>query len=212
MVKYWDRLKPEMDRRGMDVAATARALGVTFQAVAKVKDGGAFGSTNNLKAAAFFGVDPTYLANGRGVRQVSNISAGPTPRDVVPLISWVQAGAWCSAINGFEIGDAERLLPCPAAHGAQTYALRVRGDSMTAPSGNGRSYPEGCVIYVDPDKGSPINGERIIAKLTGSDDVTFKIYKEEDGRRWLMPLNPAHLPIRDEFSVCGTIIGKWEDG
>jgi SOS-response transcriptional repressor LexA len=41
--------------------------------------------------------------------------------------------------------------------------------------------------------------------------VTFKVYKEEDGRRWLQPLNAAHEPIRDEFRVIGTVIGKWED-
>jgi SOS-response transcriptional repressor LexA len=41
--------------------------------------------------------------------------------------------------------------------------------------------------------------------------VTFKAYKEEDGRRWLQPLNPTHQPIREPFKVLGTIIGKWED-
>lgn len=80
---------------------------------------------------------------------------------------------------------------------------------MTAP--HGKSYPEGSIIIVEPDRRSPINGERIVAKLSGSEDVTFKVYKEEDGRRWLQPLNPSHEPIREPFKVLGTVIGKWED-
>lgn len=83
---------------------------------------------------------------------------------------------------------------------------------MTAPSGAGRTYPEGCIIFVDPMKRSPNNGDRVIACLEDSDEVTFKVYKNEDGKQWLMPLNPLHEPIREHFSVLGTILGKWEDG
>lgn len=80
---------------------------------------------------------------------------------------------------------------------------------MSAP--HGKSYPEGCIIIVEPERRSPVNGERVVAKLEGSDEVTFKVYKEEDGRRWLQPLNPHHESIREPFRVLGTVIGKWED-
>ncbi len=80
---------------------------------------------------------------------------------------------------------------------------------MTAP--HGRTYPEGCIIYVDPEQLNPENGMRVIAKLAGTDEVTFKVYKREDNRVWLQPLNPSHLPIREAFRVLGTVIGKWED-
>ncbi len=55
------------------------------------------------------------------------------------------------------------------------------------------------------------DGERIIAKLEDSGEVTFKVYKEDDGRRWLLPLNPKHEPVREAFTVLGTVVGKWED-
>lgn len=129
----------------------------------------------------------------------------------VPLISWVAAGCWGEAVDNFAPGEADEWFPCVRKHSAQTYALRVKGDSMTAPHGNMRSYPAGCIIFVDPAKRAPVNGERIIAKLDGASEVTFKVFKEEDGRRWLQPLNPAHEPIRDAFKVLGTVIGKWED-
>ena len=55
------------------------------------------------------------------------------------------------------------------------------------------------------------DGERIVARLEDTGEVTCKVYKEEDGRRWLLPLNPRHEPIRTAFTVLGTVIGKWED-
>lgn len=80
---------------------------------------------------------------------------------------------------------------------------------MTAPLGAARSYPEGVIIYVDFEQKSPINGQRIVAKTDGGNEVTFKVFKDEDGRRWLQPLNPMHQPIYEKFKVLGTVIGTW---
>ena len=128
----------------------------------------------------------------------------------IPVLGRIAAGTPITAVENQE--DTIPLRPEWLGTGGQdVFALRVRGDSMTAPHGNSRTYPAGCVIFVDPEKRSPTNGERVIAKLHGADEVTFKVYKEEDGRKWLQPLNPTHQPIRDEFAVLGTVIGKWED-
>lgn len=139
----------------------------------------------------------------------ANTEAAPSIKGAVPLISWIQAGNWAEASDPFHPGDAEAWIPSLRPTSGQAFALRVRGDSMTAP--HGKSYPEGCIIIVEPERRSPVNGERIIAKLSGSNDVTFKVFKEEDGRRWLQPLNPSHAPIRELFKVLGTVVGKWED-
>lgn len=168
-----------------------------------------------VDVAAFFDADKARAELARlglqaGPHEESNVSEGPAIRGLVPLISWVRAGNWCEASDPLQPGDAEEWLPCPAAHSQGTFALRVRGDSMTAPHGNSRTYPEGCIIFVDPERKNPVNGDRIVACLEGSHEVTFKIYKNEDGRQWLQPLNPSHEPIREAFHVLGTVIGKWE--
>lgn len=155
---------------------------------------------------------PTQLDLGtNSPTSVSNTEPGPPLRGKVPLISWVQAGAWCHAANPHLPGQADRWLDCPVSHSPSTFVLRVRGDSMTAPHGNGKSYPEGCYIFVDPERRTPVNGDRVVACLSGSDEVTFKVYKNEDGRQWLQPLNPAHEPIRDNFHIIGKVLGKWEE-
>ena len=140
---------------------------------------------------------------------VARLSAGPDVQSRVPLISWVQAGNFEQAIDVYPVGGAEDWYPMPKKAGPNTYCLRVEGDSMSAQYG--KSYPAGSVIFVDPDQRSPANGQRIIAKLEGTDDVTFKQFVQEAGRAFLKPLNPQYPPIFERFKVLGTVIGKWED-
>lgn len=136
-----------------------------------------------------------------------NIEEGPPIRGAVPLISWVQAGQWEEAVDTFQPGEAELWIPVVRQVSPRGFALRVRGDSMTSP--HGRSYPEGSFIVVEPERRSPVNGDRVVARLEGSSEVTFKVYKEEDGRRWLQPLNPMHRPIFEPFRVLGTVIAMY---
>lgn len=140
---------------------------------------------------------------------LSNTSPAPDIKGMVPLISWVQAGSWHEAIDCEEHHDDVPYLPCPRNHGICSYALRVRGDSMTAPYG--KTYPEGCIIFVDPHTLNPSSGDRIIAKIVGEAEVTFKVFMQEGEKIWLKPLNPQHPIITDEFRVIGKVIGKWED-
>ena len=142
----------------------------------------------------------------------NNLTTGPENRGNVPVISWVQAGAWCEAIDNFNVGDAERWIPCPVAHSKHTYALRVRGDSMVAPYGSSISFPEGTLIYVDPEV-PLVSGKKVIAKLLDSNEVTFKVYREESGKKWLVPLNPQYdkIELVEGMHVCGVVIYMGQD-
>lgn len=216
-----ERLTTAMERSGITQAELARACGVKPPSVNGWLSGKSkfLRGENLLKAAAVLGVSQQWLATGEGPMAAavapsgsSNVEPGPDVKGRVPLVSWVQAGAWCEACTPVDVSEVERWLDCPVPHSKSTFVLRVRGDSMTAPTGNARTYPEGCLIFVDPERRAPVNGDRIVACLAGSNEVTFKVFKDEDGRRWLQPLNPSHEPIREPFKVLGTVIGKWEDG
>lgn len=206
----WLLAQPGMTRARLVEATSSSGLST----VSEWRRTGRIAKPKLLALAALSGVSADWWLDDRApvpppAKTEGNVGPAPTTRGSVPLISWVAAGAWNGAADPFEPGDAERWLDCPVNHSERTYALRVRGDSMTAP--HGRSYPEGCIVFVDPIKRSPINGARIIAKLDGSDEVTFKVFRDEDGRKWLQPLNPQYPPIHDPFRVLGTVIGKWED-
>lgn len=170
-----------------------------------------FGELAGKNLATKLGLDERYfeVSADQNDKNNGNVDAARAFAGEVPVISWVQAGNWNEAADPFQPGEAERYLPIFRGHSSSTFALKVRGDSMTAPYG--KSYPEGSYIIVDPAKLSPSNGDRIIAKLEGTDEVTFKVYKDEDGRKWLAPLNSTHQPIIQPFKILGTVIGKWED-
>lgn len=150
------------------------------------------------------------ISHVKATHQVgTHLSDGPDVQARVALISWVQAGKFDEARDVYAVGDGEDWYPMPKKAGINTYCLRVEGDSMSAQYG--KTYPAGCIIFIDPDQRSPANGQRVIAKLEGSDEVTFKVFVTEAGKSFLKPLNPQYPPIYDAFQIIGTVIGKWED-
>jgi SOS-response transcriptional repressor LexA len=151
----------------------------------------------------------TAAPSGAAV-SVGNVSPGPEIRGMVPVISWVRAGSWDEAHDPLQPGDGDEWLPCPVRHSKHTYALRVDGDSMTAMSG--RSYPEDCIIFVDPEQRACVPGDRVIAKLNGDSKVTFKQLASDGGRLYLRPLNQLHPPIWEPFRIIGKVIGMFMEG
>src|SRR5207244_6087572 len=92
-----------------------------------------------------------------------NVASGPEIRGVVPVISWVKAGAWADVQDPHAAGYAEEWLPCPVPHGPRTFVLKVRGVSMESPFGK-PSFSEGDLIFVDPDR-EAMHRSLVIAKL-----------------------------------------------
>lgn len=211
-----NRTKERREALGMTQGQLAKLAGVSQGTIANIENGIRKQPRELLSIAKALQVHPEWLQSGKETNpqkqaavEHGNVDAARHYAGEVPVISWIQAGAWHEAADSFQPGDADRFLPVMRGHSTNTYALRVRGDSMTA--SHGRTYPEGCYIIVDPHRLAPVNGERIVAKLEGSDEVTFKVFKNEDGRQWLAPLNTQHPPILAPFKILGTVIGKWED-
>lgn len=209
MRTFGSRLRETRDELGLSQGELAKVSGITQPTISNLERGRNQGSSYVAQLASALKVNAKWLATGNGPKKISDVSPGPDIRGEAPLISWVRAGQFDDAQDNYRVGEAEAFYPMPRRAGPRTYCLRVEGESMTAPFG--KSYPPGSIIFVDPDQRSPANGARVIAKLDGSSDVTFKAFVSEAGRVFLRPLNPQFPPIYDPFHIIGTVIGKWED-
>lgn len=210
--------------RGADIQKYLKSIGVnkTPQAVSKWLNGDAIAEADSMVALCLwlkvrrewleYGVLPKKPNGFSNVLELAG-SHETNVREVthqfgkVPLISWVQAGAWCEA--NFEQHDGESWLSCPVPISGSGYALRVLGDSMTNP-GPGRSYPTGCIIFVDPEAETK-TGDRVIARVPRTNEATFKILVEDAGRQFLRPINPQYpiIDITEETHICGKVVGSF---
>lgn len=133
----------------------------------------------------------------------SNLEEFSDQVGVVPVISWVQAGAFCSNGDIPLPEEVDERIPSPVRVGGRAYAVRVKGDSMVSRDG-GRSYPEGTVLIVDPDV-DPEAGKRVVARI--GDETTFKELVRDAGQWFLKPLNPQYnmIPVTEEVVICGVV-------
>jgi len=212
--------------RGVDIHRQLKSLGVdkTTQAISKWLNGEAMAEADSIAALCSwlkvrrewleYGVLPkeqstSYNDQRLAVGNQSNISEVNQRFGKVPLISWVQAGAWCEVISNIEVYDGDSWLSCPVPISNQGYALKVHGDSMTNP-GPGRSYPAGCIIFVDPEA-ETTTGDRVIARVPRTNAATRKVLVEDAGRQFLTPINPQYpiIDITEETHICGKVVGSF---
>jgi SOS-response transcriptional repressor LexA len=210
--------------RGVDIHKYLKSVGVdkSPQAISKWLNGDAIAEADSMVVLCSwlkvrrewleYGVLPKQQIGDSNVHHLSpgdNTNVSEVTRDFgkVPLISWVQAGAWCE--TNFDQHDGESWLSCPVPISGSGYALKVLGDSMTNP-GPGRSYPTGCIIFVDPEAETK-TGDRVIARVPRTNEATFKILVEDAGRQFLRPINPQYpiIDITEETHICGKVVGSF---
>ena len=140
-----------------------------------------------------------------------NVTPAPV-RGKVPVVSWVQAGDWCDAVDPHPVGAGDEWLECPMKHSKATFALVVRGSSMHNPTGD-RSFAEGDIIFIDPERQAQ-HRSLVICRLDGSNEATFKRLLVEGDTQMLEALNPSWpdriVKINGNATICGVVIGKVE--
>lgn len=211
--RIWNAKKKPL---GLTQESAGAMMGMTQGAVGQYLNGTtALGELAMLEFARVLKVppsdiDPTFRPIPQAEKNVSELPLTYS-REKVPLISWVQAGLWCEAVDIFEPGDAEEWLTCPVPHGPRTYILRVSGESNYDPAGP-KSYADGDLIFVDPDKPAD-NGKMVVVRLEDDNTATFKrLLIEPDGSQLLKALNPDWRPrymrVESEATICGVVIAK----
>lgn len=125
------------------------------------------------------------------------VSGGDAARDVVilPLLGRVAAGNPIEAVENIE---EEYTLPASLVKGANSFMLRVKGDSMID-----AAIKDGDLIVVQPQQVAS-DGEIVVA-LVENEEATVKTFYKESNRIRLQPENKFMEPI---YSDNVKIVGK----
>lgn len=197
-----DRVLRWAAERGLSQTKLADAMGVAAANVTNWKSRGL--PESQYRAAA--------QALGRTLDEVafgstSNVAPAPIGSKRIPVISFVQAGLWSEATDPFQPGDAQEWLYTDMEISGDSYALRIKGDSM-APD-----YVAGDVVIIDPSL-QPLPGDMVVAR-NHVDEAMFKKYRprgiNERGEQAfeLVPLNPDYPTIhsdRQPVRIIGVMV------
>lgn len=134
---------------------------------------------------------PSEAASRPAVSSPAADDEPPDPRDVARLP--VVGEIWASP-PGLAVESISGYLPLPTGIVGRedgTFILTVRGDSMI-----GAGILPGDYVVVRPLYRPPRNGDIVVAILDGIEpEATVKTYLKAGRQVWLIPQNPAHLPI-----------------
>lgn len=190
----------------------AKATGTTRVSISNVE----LGISKNVRASTLFALakalncDAEWLLNGTGstpsqnVTEKTEFTLDPVSK-YVPLINWVQAGAWIPSEVDIDVESVPKL-PCPVKCSNQTFALEVRGESMEP------RFEDGDYIFIDPEQLDPSPGKFVVAQLEDDASATFKEFQMLDGQKMLKALNPNYPPemryvkINGNCRLVGTVI------
>lgn len=196
----------------MSVAELARRSGVPQPTVHRIlnRDSKSPRIENIRSLATALGVDAASLPGANMVAEGStaystDLRSGPRMQDQVPVISWVQAGMFCEAVDLYAPESAEEWLDCPFPHSPRAFCLVIKGSSMSP------DYRPNEVILVEPEVEAQHNDDVVVRTPEG--EATFKrLQKTEDGT-YLLALNPDFpnriIPIPRNTVICGVVTASW---
>lgn len=215
------RIKQARKHADLTQRALATKVGVEQPVISQLETGKNLQSAHLSKIAHVCGVSAIWLSDGIGpmtngassddgsgkpLEEGSNVSSAlqPTRSFSYPEISWVQAG------NVREAVDMGNVAMCPQ-HTSDVWAgedafwLRVVGSSMSSASGT--SFPEGFLILVAPDI-EPRAGQFVVARMTDTNEATFKQLVRDAGELYLKPINPAYptKAMDETWEIVGTVV------
>jgi len=135
----------------------------------------------------------------------------PLNNELIPVISWVQAGSWTSIDSITSDTQFEEWLPANTKCGKNGYGLIVIGESMLP------DFRPHDRIYVNPDfQISDLKtGDLVIVACDGETEATFKKLIVESNGMYLEPLNPKWhekiIELREGCKLIGKVVGLYRN-
>jgi repressor LexA len=114
----------------------------------------------------------------------------------VPLVGRIAAGVPITAEQNV---DDMFALPRQMVGQGNVFMLKVQGDSMID-----AAICDGDYVVVREQQTAE-NGDIVAAML--NDEATVKVFKQRDGKTWLLPRNSAYEPIDGDYAkVLGKVV------
>jgi SOS-response transcriptional repressor LexA len=201
-----EKLRSAREARGLTLEQVAQALRVSRQSVH-------FWETDETRPrhkrieeiAELYQVDKSWLLldNAEPTQPLSRAPEQAQQQRAVPVINFVQAGAWTGVAE--DVGGGE-VVVTDLPVGPRAFALIVKGLSMVP-----AMHPQDKVV-VDPDV-TPRPGALVVAQIEGEAEATLKRYRDRgrdaDGKPIieLAPENPDYPTLRIDATTPGRIVG-----
>ncbi|HGA2976864.1 TPA: LexA family protein [Klebsiella aerogenes] len=154
------------------------------------------------KLAKFFNTSIDYILYGTEFegRLITNMRK-------VPVLSWVQAGFFTETKPSEILNATDRWVETSLRISDNSFALEVKGDSMTNPNGL-PTIPEGATVIVDPEA-EVMHGKIVVARVDGTNEATVKKLVIDGPQKFLVPLNPRYpnIPINGNCVIIGVVKG-----
>lgn len=205
-----DRVKQKRTELGLTQAELANLIGITQQSLQKIEDGRTQNPRKLLNLSKVLNSDPEWLLLGTKseIRETNSHYNGDNTSaqkntNLRPLINDYQA-VDLPLSKHLKIDQTEWLYSPPNAS-EDAFWLTAVGDSMT--SSSGLSVPENYLILVEPNLTAE-NGDLVIAKISDSNEVTFKKFVTDTGKTYLKPLNANYRPteVTMNFRIIGVVV------
>ncbi|MDA3556644.1 S24 family peptidase [Acinetobacter sp. AOR15_HL] len=229
--EFAKRLHKAMDKASYPLRGRARVLSKEFnisdKGAGKWLNGDAIPETSKIPLIAqFLKVNSEWLLSGFGLMTNNsdndNVSINLDNNvdikekinvlgQLIPVISWVEAGTW-TTIESVPIGtEFHEWLPPNPKCGKNGYGLIVRGESMSP------KFEPNDRIYVNPD--IPVSdlktGDLVIVSCDGEKEATFKKLVIENDGMYLEPLNPKWrekiMNLHEGCKLVGKVVGLYRD-
>lgn len=184
----------------------ASRLGINRPQVARYLSGRIPDPAVLMKIAQRLGVTTDWLLTGKGAAVPSIAEETPTygrtKARLVPLLTFIQAGALTSSLDPYPYAGAAEEYVSASVKGDRCIALRVRGDSMLP------EFREKDIIVVDLEQREAQSGDYVVARVDEQEEATFKLYLKKRDGTVLKPLNDAYkeIPFVPDHRIVGKVV------
>lgn len=159
---------------------------------------------NLLNLARELQVPPEFILYGES--SVSNVEYAKIDTRMVPILSYVQAGAWTAECTIRSLDGDIQFLQTNLDLSASAFTLIIKGRSMEP------EFLEGDAVVIDPDV-YPLPGDFVVAE-NGENEALFKKFRPRgviDGNEVfdLVSLNPDYPTFRSNevpIRIVGTMM------